>query len=187
MNSIYSYRLIVLVGSFGLISPLLAQSSAVSTNPGSGPVSAGTRYDYGNPLSANSSATSGSGSGGAQGNQSLVADPTHSAGSGVTKSRESNSADPAHPGEKVAVVDLHALPTSGTDQKFQGTFLSLNVKSIREVKPLEEKSKDEAQKAQTNAATVSKDAGDEKEHKAAPKEKSPSLPNPAKASPATNR
>jgi hypothetical protein len=183
MNSIYFCKLVVVLGSFGFISSLLAQSSPVSTNPGSGPISASTRYDYGNPLSANSSATSGSSSGGAQGNQSSVADTTHSTGSrGVTTSRETNSKDSAHPGEKVAVVDLRALPTSGTDEKFQGTFLSLKVKSIQEVKPLEEKAGNgggEGQKSQTTAATVSKDSDR--------KEKSSSLLEQAKASPATNR
>jgi hypothetical protein len=184
MNSIYFCRLIVLLGSFGFISPLLAQSSPVSTNPGSGPISASTRYDYGSPLAASSNATSGS-SGGQGGQSTSAGDPTRSTASrGVTASRESNSKDSAHPGEKVAVVDLRALPTSGTDEKFQGTFLSLKVKSIQEVKPLEEKARnggDEDQKSQTNAATVSKD------NKAAAKEKSPSLPDQAKASPAINR
>ena len=104
----------------------------------------------------------------------------------MTTVRDAPSKDAAHPGEKIAVVDVRTLPTSGTDEKFQGTFLSLKVKSIDQVKPVEEKAADEAHKSQANTATVSKDAG-EKEHKVAPKEKSPTISDQAKTSPATNR
>ena len=171
MNSIRLWRVIVLLGSFGLSAPLIAGSGSDN----SGPVS-----DYGSPQSAN--APSGPGS---QNNQvpssHYGSDSTGTSGkiSGERPSRGSGNVT-----EKAFNVDPRTLPKSATDPKFQGSLLDLGVKSIEEVKALPETAPrgEEGLKSRANTSTAANDSREaQKEDKAkavVPRERPSPKPSP---------
>jgi len=180
MNSIRFLRIVVVVGSLGLVSPLIAQSGS----GGAGPLS--SQPGSGGPITGGASSAGTSGGPASQSNQGSSAESPNHYGSDTSSSTEilperSSRRGGGNGAERAFKVDERKVRAGATDGKFQGSLFDLGVKSMNEVKsPL----------GQTNALAVANDKSDsEKKRKATaavPQEKSAAAPSPAaSASPAT--